>query len=281
MPAATTMRDATSTEKTMPGILALLREDVDSVLARDPAARGRLEVLATYPGLHAVMIHRLAHWLWRRRARFAARVLGFLGRLFTNVDIHPGATIGRRFFVDHGAGVVIGETAEIGDDVTLYQGVTLGGTSLAKGKRHPTLEDGVLVGCGAKVLGAHVIGTGARIGANSVVIGDVPPGMTVVGIPGRVVLPEGQGRRTVGGVDLDHHLMPDPVGKALACLVDRITDLEGKLAAVAPHLLTEPGGSASALLHADDCHLCGEPCDGACIGHGVVEAQRDTAAARH
>ncbi|MCA1939924.1 MAG: serine O-acetyltransferase [Caenispirillum bisanense] len=256
----------------MPGLLALLREDVDSVLARDPAARGRLEVLVTYPGLHAVMIHRLAHGLWRRRLRFTARLLAFLGRLFTNVDIHPGATIGRRFFVDHGAGVVIGETAEIGDDVTLYQGVTLGGTSLSKGKRHPTLEDGVLVGAGAKILGANRVGKGARVGANSVVIGDVPPGMTVVGIPGRIVLPDDARRRRVDGIDLDHHLMPDPVGKALACMLERITDLEDKLAQVAPHLLTDDAGASAALLaHGDDAdHLCGDPCDRGCIGRATL-----------
>lgn len=244
-----------------PGLLSLLREDVDSVLDRDPAARGRLEVLVTYPGLHAILLHRLAHGLWRREFRFSARFLAFLGRLVTNVDIHPGATIGRRFFVDHGAGVVIGETSEIGDDVTLYQGVTLGGTTLAKGKRHPTLKDGVLVGAGAKVLGAYTIGENARIGANSVVIGDVPPGMTVVGIPGRVVLPEDRRRRVVGDVDLDHHLMPDPVGRALACLVDRITELEARLAEVAPPRTPT-----------DACHLCGEPCDGACIGHAPRRA---------
>lgn len=253
----------------MPGILFLLREDMDSVLARDPAARSRLEVLFTYPGLHAVMIHRLSHWLWRRSLRFPARLLAFMGRLFTNIDIHPGASIGRRFFVDHGAGVVIGETAEVGDDVTLYQGVTLGGTSLSKGKRHPTLEDGVLVGAGAKILGANSIGKGARVGANSVVIGDVPPGMTVVGIPGRIVWPENaSGRRRVAGIDLDHHLMPDPVGKALACMLERITDLEGKLARVAPHLLTDDAGATAALLSRPDPddHLCGEPCDHGCIG---------------
>lgn len=159
-----------------PGLIALLKEDVDSVLDRDPAARGRLEVLFTYPGLHAILLHRLAHGLWRRNFRFAARFLAFMGRLITNIDIHPGATIGRRFFVDHGAGVVIGETSEIGDDVTLYQGVTLGGTTLTKGKRHPTLKNGVLVGAGAKVLGAYTIGENARIGANSVVIGNVPGG---------------------------------------------------------------------------------------------------------
>lgn len=199
--------------------------------------------------------------LWRRNFRFAARFLAFMGRLITNIDIHPGATIGRRFFVDHGAGVVIGETSEIGDDVTLYQGVTLGGTTLTKGKRHPTLKNGVLVGAGAKVLGAYTIGENARIGANSVVIGNVPAGMTVVGIPGRVVLPEDRRRRVAGGVDLDHHLMPDPVGRALACLVDRITELEARLAAVSP-----PASDA------ETCHLCGERCDGACIGQASREA---------
>ncbi|GAA0588111.1 serine O-acetyltransferase [Caenispirillum bisanense] len=262
---------AAASRPPLPGLFALLREDVDSVLARDPAARGRLEVLFTYPGLHAVMIHRLTHGLWRRGFRFTARFLAFLGRLVTNVDIHPGATIGRRFFVDHGAGVVIGETAEIGDDVTLYQGVTLGGTSLSKGKRHPTLEDGVLVGAGAKILGANRIGRGARIGANSVVIGDVPPAMTVVGIPGRIVWPEDRKRPAVAGIDLDHHLMPDPVGKALACMLDRISELEDKLARVAPHLLTDDAGASAALLarpDPQDHHLCGEPCDGACLGHG-------------
>lgn len=214
------------------GGFALLKEDIDCVLARDPAARTRLEVFFTYPGLHALLIHRLAHALWQRKIKFWARFVSFLGRWLTNIDIHPGATIGRRFFIDHGAGVVIGETAEVGNDVTLYHEVTLGGTSLSKGKRHPTLENGVLVGAGAKILGPVRIGERANVGANSVVISDVPAGMTVVGIPGRIVLPPEARRITREGIDLDHHLMPDPVGKALHCMSERIAQLELRLAAV-------------------------------------------------
>jgi len=214
-----------------PGLLATLAEDVACVRARDPAARGTIEIVLTYPGVHAVAWHRVAHRLWRRGLRFPARFLSWLARFLTNVDIHPGATIGRRFFIDHGAGVVVGETAEIGDDVTLYHGVTLGGVSWSPGKRHPTLEAGVLVGAGAKILGPITVGAGARVGANSVVIEDVPPGMTVVGIPGRIVRPEAGRRRRGGGrIDLDHHLMPDPVGDAVAALVDRIEFLEVRLA---------------------------------------------------
>ncbi len=215
-----------------PGLWRLLREDLACVFDRDPAARHALEVLATYPGLHALIAHRLAHRLWRYGWRFAARFLAFLARAVTNVDIHPGARIGRRFFIDHGAGVVIGETAEIGDDVTLYHGVTLGGTTWNPGKRHPTLGDGVVVGAGAKILGAIRIGAGARVGANSVVVKEVPPGRTVVGIPARIV-----GGRTAASsvgtagmpIDLDHHLIPDPVGKALGCLMERIDALETEL----------------------------------------------------
>lgn len=210
-------------------LLQLLREDLDCVFERDPAARTRLEVLLTYPGLHAIIMHRLSHGLWKRGLRFAARWLSYFTRMFTQIDIHPGATIGRRFFIDHGCGVVIGETAEIGDDVTLYHGVTLGGVSWNAGKRHPTLCDGVMVGAGAKILGPVTIGRQVRVGANSVVIHDVPENMTVVGIPGRVVLPDDQRRQTQQGIDLDHHLMPDPVGKAVSVLLERIEDMEGQL----------------------------------------------------
>lgn len=231
-----------------PRRFALLLEDIDCVLARDPAARTRIEVFCTYPGLHAVLVHRLAHSLWYRGFKFWARFLSFLGRMVTNIDIHPGALIGRRFFIDHGAGVVIGETAEVGDDVTLYHGVTLGGTSLSKGKRHPTLENGVLVGAGAKILGPVRIGEGANIGANSVVIADVPPGMTVVGIPGKVVLPL-EARRIKHGIDLDHHLMPDPVGKALHCMSERIAQLEARLAT----LEHQPDNEV-------ECAHCKDPC---------------------
>lgn len=216
-----------------PGVWARIREDVACVKARDPAARFAFEIWLTYPGVHAIVWHRLAHALWGRGHRFSARFLSWLGRFLTNVDIHPGATVGRRFFIDHGAGVVVGETAEIGDDVTLYHGVTLGGVSWTAGKRHPTLENGVLVGAGAKILGPIRVGAGARIGANSVVIEDVPPEMTVVGIPGRIVRGAEHRRLVAGRIDLDHHLMPDPVGEAISALVDRIDFLEMRLAHLA------------------------------------------------
>ncbi|MBI5792284.1 MAG: serine O-acetyltransferase [Rhodocyclales bacterium] len=213
-----------------PGLLALAREDLGCVFARDPAARSRLEVLLTYPGLHAILLHRPAHALWQRGWRFTARWLAWLARLLTNVDIHPGARIGRRFFIDHGAGVVIGETAEVGDDVTLYHGVTLGGTTWNKGKRHPTLGSGVVVGAGAKILGAIAVGDAARIGANSVVIREVPAGRTAIGIPARLVGESGPrvgaGDTAIHAINLDHHLIPDPVGKAIQCLLDRIDTLE-------------------------------------------------------
>lgn len=243
-----------------PGLLAQLGEDLACVFSRDPAARSRLEVLLTYPGLHAVLLHRLSHALWRRQWRFAARLLAFLGRLLTNVDIHPGATLGRRFFIDHGAGVVIGETAEIGDDCTLYHGVTLGGTTWNKGKRHPTLGSGVVVGAGAKILGAILVGDGARIGANSVVVKAVPAGRTAIGIPARLV-GERAGAVSVGAagmaINLDHHLIPDPVGKAIQCLLDRIDSLEGEVRALRG--LPPP--------QRDDCVACaaGELC---CEEHG-------------
>lgn len=206
-----------------------IREDVSCVFERDPAARTKIEVLLTYPGVHAILFHRLANSLWRRGFRFSARVVSNLCRTLTNIDIHPGATIGRRFFIDHGAGVVIGETAEIGCDVTLYHGVTLGGTSWNKGKRHPTLEDGVMVGAGAKVLGPITLRRGVRVGANSVVIEDVRSDCTVVGIPGKVVQVREAGVVNPYGIDLNHHLIPDPVGRAIACLVGRIEDLEKQL----------------------------------------------------
>ncbi|WP_235867035.1 serine O-acetyltransferase [Roseibium marinum] len=206
-----------------------LGEDIGCVKARDPAARHTYEIVLTYPGVHAVIAHRLANRLWTKGLRFPARFLSWFGRVLTNVDIHPGATIGRRFFIDHGACVVIGETAEVGDDVTLYHGVTLGGTSWSAGKRHPTLEDGVLVGAGAKILGPIRVGAGCRIGANSVVVEDVPPGMTVVGIPGKVVRDRREHRRQDGRIDLDHHLIPDPVGDVLTVLIDRVEFLETRV----------------------------------------------------
>lgn len=165
-----------------------LREDVAAVLEKDPAARSRLEVLLCYPGVHALVLHRMAHALWGAGLRTLARVVSQCGRMLTGIEIHPGATIGRRVFIDHGMGVVIGETAEVGDDCTIYQGVTLGGVSLHEGKRHPTLEKGVVVGAGAKVLGPFTVGAGARIGSNSVLVKAVPAGATAVGIPARVIV---------------------------------------------------------------------------------------------
>ncbi len=211
-------------------LIALIREDVGCVAQRDPAARGTLEVVLLYPGVHALIWHRIAHRLWSGGYKFGARALSWFARLVTNIDIHPGATIGERLFIDHGAGVVIGETAIIGDDVTMYHGVTLGGTSWSAGKRHPTVEDGVLIGAGAKILGPITVGPRARIGANSVVIEDVPPEMTVVGIPGRVVREERRRSGPEGRIDLEHHLIPDPVGDAISVLIDRIDFLEARFA---------------------------------------------------
>ncbi|GLU32205.1 serine O-acetyltransferase [Trinickia caryophylli] len=226
----------------------LLRGDARCVLERDPAARSRIEVWTIYPGVHAVAAHRLAHALWRRGWRYLPRFLSFAARMFTHIDIHPGATIGARFFIDHGAGVVIGETAEIGNDVTLYHGVTLGGTSGYPGKRHPTLGDHVVVGAGATILGPIIVGHRARIAANSVVIDPVPENATVVGIPGRVVVP--RARRATHGVDLNHHLIPDPVGKALACLLDRVARLEQ----------STYGGPTPPIADASDDPCCADGC---------------------
>ena len=212
-----------------PGLFTLIREDVACVFERDPAARNRFEVLTTYPGVHALINHRLAHKLWGANWRYPARLLAFLARMFTGIEIHPGATIGRRFFIDHGTGVVIGETAEIGDDVTIYHGVTLGGTSWSRGKRHPSLGDGVVVGGGAMILGPVLIGANAKVGANSVVIEDVPEGRTVVGIPGRVVRTQETAHLNPAGVDLNHHLIPDPVADAVACIFDRLAAIEDQL----------------------------------------------------
>ncbi len=205
----------------------LLKEDVACVFKRDPAARTRLEVITTYPGVHAIFLYRIAHSLWRRGWRYFPRLLSYLARIWTSIDIHPGATIGRRFFIDHGTGVVIGETAEVGDDVTLYHGVTLGGVSWNRGKRHPTLGHHVVVGAGAKILGPIVIGDKARVGANSVVVSPVPAGKTVIGIPGKVVKSNPtEDSELHDGIDLNHHLIPDPVAEAIACLLDRIRLLE-------------------------------------------------------
>lgn len=214
-----------------------IKEDIHSVFSRDPAARNAFEVLTTYPGVHAVLGHRLAHRLWQADLKWLSRLLSGLIRWVTGVEIHPGARIGRRFFIDHGMGVVIGETAEIGDDCTIYHGVTLGGTTWDKGKRHPTLQDNVVVGAGAKVLGPVTVGAGARIGSNAVVVKDVPPGATVVGIPGHIV------RKDQGPVEHRQELarrigfdaygmtkgMPDPVATAINCMLDHMHAMDSKM----------------------------------------------------
>ncbi len=207
------------------------REDVHCVFARDPAARSVWEILLTYSGVHAVLIHRISNRLWHAQWKFSARFLAAFAKWMTQVDIHPAATIGRRLFIDHALGVVIGETAEIGSDVTLYHGVTLGGTTWHKVKRHPTLGDNVLVGAGAKILGPITLGNNVRVGANSVVVKDVPPCCTVVGIPGRIIQSKGTQIQHPSGINLNHHEIPDPVGKAIACLLERIDELEAKQAA--------------------------------------------------
>ncbi len=207
-----------------------LREQIDGMIARDPAARSRLEVALLYPGFHAMALHRLAHGAWRRGWYLTARGISQFGRFLTGIEIHPGARIGDRFFIDHGMGVVIGETAEIGDDVMLYHGVTLGGTSLAKGKRHPTIASGVIVGAGAKILGNITVGEGARVGSNAVVVSDVPAGATVVGIPGRVVTPRNRSE-TAGFLPYGTPCgeIPDPVARALQGLLDEVSGLRRRV----------------------------------------------------
>jgi serine O-acetyltransferase len=204
----------------------MLKYDIEAVRERDPACRNVLEVFLLYPGFHAIILHRIAHAWWRRGLRFPARLLSFLARFFTAVDIHPGAQIGKGFFIDHGVGVVIGETAEVGDNVTMYQGATLGGTGKERGKRHPTIGDHVVVSAGAKVLGSFRVGDHARIGAGAVVLKEVPPYSTVVGVPGRVVKENGVRIST----ELDHANLPDPVEAQFRSLMERIVLLERRLA---------------------------------------------------
>ncbi len=217
-----------------------LREDINCVFERDPAARNRLEVLTTYPGVHAVLWHRMNHGLWQLGLKWLARWLSSIARWLTGIEIHPAAQIGRRFFIDHGMGVVIGETTEIGNDCTLYHGVTLGGTSWQKGKRHPTLGNNVVIGAGAKILGPIRMGDGARIGSNAVVLRDVPPGATVVGVPGRIVTPtteKTERDRTREAIakkmGFDAYGMskstPDPVAHAINCMLDHIHTMDKRL----------------------------------------------------
>jgi serine O-acetyltransferase len=206
-----------------------LKEDIRVVFERDPAARNIWEIIFTYPGFHALFFYRVSHLLWDKGFKGLGRFVSHIGRFLTGIEIHPGAKIGRRFFIDHGMGVVIGETAEIANDVTIYQGVTLGGTSLRKEKRHPTVEDWVLVGVDATVLGPVTIGRNSKIGSGSVVLTDVPPNSTVVGIPGRVVKAEGVPSDAAPVIDLEHHRLPDPVAKVIGTLVDYIQKLEKRV----------------------------------------------------
>ncbi len=213
-----------------------LKEDIQTVFAKDPAARSIPEIIFCYPGLHALWFHRLAHFLWWHKLQFPARLVSHICRFLTGIDIHPGARIGRRFFIDHGAGVVIGETAEVGDDVLMYQGVVLGGTTLEKKKRHPTIGNNVVMGTGATVLGAIVVGNDVRIGSGSVVVKSVPPGRTVVGVPGRIVE---DGRKPL--INLEHGKLPDPVAEAIELVLkdqeriqERLRQLESSSGIVTP-----------------------------------------------
>ncbi len=223
-----------------------LREDIRAVFDRDPAARSFWEVLTCYPGIHALIMHRLAHWLWGHRLRWLARFTAHIARFLTGIEIHPGATIGRRFFIDHGMGVVIGETAEIHDDVTLYHGVTLGGTSWNKGKRHPTLENGVVIGAGAKVLGPITISVGAKVGSNAVVTKPVPTGATAVGNPARIFdnseqtkQREAQAEKLGFSAYAVARDQDDPMAKAIHGLLDHATETDRRLASLIKELAAQ------------------------------------------
>jgi len=202
-----------------------IREDINATFERDPAAKSVLEILLCYPGFHAVLFYRIARWFWVHKFYLIGRFISHVGRFLTGIEIHPGARIGRRFFIDHGMGVVIGETSEIGNDVTLFHGVTLGGTTWKKIKRHPTIEDNVVIGVGAKILGPVRIGSNTKIGANSVVVTDIPSNSIVVGIPGKVVYRVEGGKR----IQMDSAFMPDPQSKAIASLMERVKRLEEAL----------------------------------------------------
>ncbi len=216
-----------------------LRRDVNAIFARDPAARSWLEILFFYPGLHSVWMYRLGHWFWVRKLYFLGRGISHVGRFLTGIEIHPGAQIGAGLFIDHGMGTVIGETAEIGEDVTLYHNVTLGGVSWRKEKRHPTVEDHVVIGAGAQVLGPIRIGARSRIGANSVVVKDVPCDAVVVGVPGRIVSHQGEPVSGPSDVDLQHNLLPDATMERILRLADRVESMEQELALVHVELAGE------------------------------------------
>jgi len=215
------------------GILATIRQDIQAVFERDPAVKNVLEVILCYPGFHAVNLHRVAHWFYNRKWYVTARLISQLNRFLTQIEIHPGAKIGKGLFIDHGCGVVIGETAEIGDNVTLYQGVTLGGTGKEKGKRHPTIGNNVVISTGAKVLGSFKVGDNSKIGAGSVVLSEVPPNSTVVGIPGRIVprsISDSESEeKKQPAVDLEHNKLPDPDREMIQSLLSRIQELENRI----------------------------------------------------
>jgi len=203
-----------------------LRRDIQAAWDRDPAVRSTLEIILCYPGLHAVWLHRSAHWFWNRGLRLIGRFISHLNRFLTGIEIHPAARLGPGLFIDHGMGVVIGETSEVGENVTIYQGVTLGGTSLERKKRHPTIGNNVIIGSGAKILGPFMVGDNSKIGSGSVVVKEIPPNSVVVGVPGRVIYRDG---KKVTDMDFDWTNLPDPVAQALQCLVDRVHDLEKEL----------------------------------------------------
>jgi len=211
-----------------------IKEDIKIVFERDPAAKNVFEVITSYPGLHALWLHRIAHFFWTKGDKTIGRIISHINRFLTGIEIHPGAKIGRRFFIDHGMGVVIGETAEIGDDVLIYQGVVLGGTSFEKKKRHPTIKNNVVIGAGAIILGAIEIGEFAKIGAGSVVIKSVPPRTTVVGVPARIV-----GEKREGKIDLEHGKLPDPVSEILKSIIEKQEKLENKLKQIENQLLNK------------------------------------------
>lgn len=254
----------------MRGVFQQFSDDIDAILRRDPAARSRLEVVLCYPGFQAVAVHRVAHGLWRRGWITTARFVSHLSRMLTGIEIHPGAQIGKRVFIDHGSGVVIGETSEVGNDCTIYQGVTLGGTSLHPGKRHPTLEENVVVGAGAQVLGGFVVGAGANIGSNSVVVKPVPAGATAVGIPARIVEARPEPTATSAGqaegqpfnaYALTRHL-DDPLATALRQLIEHVGDQDKRIEALLAEV-SRSGLETPPPCERIDCErlsrMCGEP----------------------
>ena len=248
------------------GVISRLRQDVQAIMERDPAAKSAIEVVLCYPSFHAIIMHRIAHWFYKHKLALLPRLLSQWSRFITGIEIHPGAVIGEGLFIDHGMGVVIGETSEIGDNVTIYQGVTLGGTGKEQGKRHPTIGNNVVVSTGAKVLGSFTVGDNVKIGANAVVLRDVPPNCTVVGVPGRVVVREGRKIADAAlpdAIDLQHHLLPDPVGEMMICLQRKIARLENRIEELegikdGTHFLHIDHEKEEACT--DDCASCQEIC---------------------